>query len=63
MTLERDLLKNTFDRLCGYTPFDYEAASQADELQNILHSRYSFAAEYWYDVSDMGKAGPMQNYL
>ncbi|KNC97017.1 CAMK/CAMK1 protein kinase [Spizellomyces punctatus DAOM BR117] len=41
--------------LCGYTPFDYEAPSQADELQNILTGRYSFAAEYWYDVSDMAK--------
>ncbi|KAJ3052362.1 hypothetical protein HK097_006457 [Rhizophlyctis rosea] len=41
--------------LCGYTPFDYEAATQADEMTNILTGTYSFASEYWYDVSDSAK--------
>ncbi|KAJ3020537.1 hypothetical protein HKX48_000674 [Thoreauomyces humboldtii] len=41
--------------LCGYTPFDYDAATQADEISNILNGRYSFTSEYWADVSDVGK--------
>ncbi|KAJ3273029.1 hypothetical protein HK104_004349 [Borealophlyctis nickersoniae] len=41
--------------LCGYTPFDYEAPTQTDELQNILTGTYSFSSEYWYDVSDSAK--------
>ncbi|KAI9006181.1 kinase-like domain-containing protein [Gaertneriomyces semiglobifer] len=41
--------------LCGYTPFDYETPSQADELQNILNARYSFAHDYWYDISEQAK--------
>ncbi|KAJ3172757.1 hypothetical protein HDU87_007845 [Geranomyces variabilis] len=41
--------------LSGYTPFDYDAATQADEINNILHCRYNFASEYWSDVSDVAK--------
>ncbi|KAI8903459.1 putative calmodulin-dependent protein kinase type 1 [Powellomyces hirtus] len=45
----------TYFLLCGYTPFDYDAATQADEISNILHGRFSFAPEYWGDVSDLAK--------
>ncbi|KAI9104092.1 kinase-like domain-containing protein [Phlyctochytrium arcticum] len=41
--------------LCGYTPFDFEINSQADELANILAGQYSFSSEYWYEVSDSAK--------
>ncbi|KAI8823385.1 putative calmodulin-dependent protein kinase type 1 [Fimicolochytrium jonesii] len=41
--------------LSGYTPFDYGASSQADELDNILHGRFTYAPPYWSHVSDIAK--------
>lgn len=37
----------TYFLLCGYMPFDADAAKKTHELDNILQARFEFHSDYW----------------